>query len=173
MSGKKVYSTHPGDTGNWLDGRMVGSQHGVTGAALAAYRGVPHSAITAAVMQQLTLDEAADIGMRDYFKGPRFDLLEWGPATASLVDWGWMSGPGTPIKHIQRIIGATADGALGPQTAAKYKAWVDRVGWAAATDAVRNDKIAFFESLDRPEFIDGWRNRANYYGSNTSWFKAF
>lgn len=152
---------------------MVGSQHGVTGAALAVYRGVPRSSITVEVMKKLSLDEAADIGMRDYYKGPRFDLLEWGPATASLIDWGWMSGPRRAIIELQRVLGVADDGALGPQTAKAYADWVKKVGWSKATDVVRDVKIKFFESLGRAEFIDGWKNRSNYYGSNTSWFKSW
>lgn len=173
MSGKKVYSSHPSDRGNYLDGRLVGSQHGVTGAALAAYRGVPNGAITADVMKKLTLEEAADIGMKDYFYGPGLDKLRWGPAVASITDWGWMSGPRTAIRKLQKLAGTPDDGAIGPNTIRAVNRWLEARGAYAATRDVKLIKDAFFRSLGQPQFLDGWLNRSAYYDAGTAWFKEW
>jgi lysozyme family protein len=170
MSGKKVYSDHPKDSGNWLDGRLVGSQHGVTGAALAHFRRVPRSEITAEVMRQLTLGEAADIAMKDYFNGPGLNTLVWCPVTAAAADWGWMSGPATSVRALQQLSGSGADGVIGPQTRANYENWIRRYGVRACMDTLHARKEAFFRSLNRPEFIDGWLNRNNYYSASNAGF---
>src|SRR5690242_16807705 len=109
------YSSDPQDPGNIVDGQVIGSMRGVTAPVLAKHRGVPVSEITPQVMQAVTLDEAADIGVELFYKAPHFDLLTWCPATAALLDFGWGAGAGQAARSVQRIVGATADGVIGPE----------------------------------------------------------
>ena len=173
------YSNNASDAGNWINGRNIGSMYGVTGPALAAHRGVDATTLTVADMQSVTLDEAAEIGLMNYYHGPRFDLLTWGAATAALVDFGWGAGPGQAIKSMQRLVGAPADGGLGPVTAAAYNGWLVRVGLPAALEAIRTMRRAFYLAVanahpEDQQFLQGWCNRADWASaSNPTFWNGF
>lgn len=167
-----LYSTHPNDSGNYLDGRLVGTMRGVTPAVLAAHRGIPHAEVTPEVMKAVTLTEAAEIGAVRYYKGTGLDLLAWGPATAALVDMGWMSGPTQAVKSLQRMIGVPADGAVGPVTTTAYAEWVRKAGWGPATDEVAAMRAAFYRRLAANNgalapFLTGWLNRAAWFSTRS------
>jgi lysozyme family protein len=166
------YESYADDLGNWVttpDGRRIdiGTMRGVTPAALAAHRGVPACTLTAADMQAVTLEEAADIGLVHYYQEPHFDQFTWGPATAALLDFGWGAGPGQAARSIQRLIGVTPDGAVGPATIAAYNHWIGTQGWDAATQAVHDMRAAFYRYLAESNpadqrFLDGWLNRDDW-----------
>lgn len=172
-----LYSDDEADSGNWCGGRLVGSMHGVTGAALAFHRGAPLLAITPEVMRSVTLDEAAYIGLEDYYRGGRFDLLSWCPATASLVDFAWGSGPRQAAVSMQRLVGAVADGAIGPNTANAYNAWLRTMDPWASTNEIKRVREDFYRSIahgDNAKFLQGWLNRAEWASpSNPEFAQAF
>ena len=180
----RTHSLDPVDNGNWSGGRqglgkLVGSNHGVTAAALAAHRNVSVAAITREAMHALTLDEAADIALALYFHAPRLDLLAWNRVTMSVVDMAWGAGPGQAVKLLQRLIGCADDGQCGPGTAAAYAAWIERHGETDAAELYANARIAFYDRIiaARPanaRYRNGWRNRTNYYLPNRpdGWWKV-
>lgn len=174
LGGKDILSLNPNDSGNWYDGVLIGSQHGVTAPALAQHRGIPTSEVTPAMMRTVTLKEAAAIGQSQYFNVVHENQLLWGPVTAALLDWGWMSGPTYPIRHTQVLCGAVSDGAIGPATVAAYNAWIARVGWASAMQLMHSTKEAYFRSLGQPEFLQGWLNRNDWCSSkNAKWWSQW
>lgn len=161
------YSNDPHDPGNWVNGILIGSKYGVTAQALAHYRKVPVESITLAVMMSLTRDEAADIAVEVFDHEPGFDRLVWAPATAQLLDFGWGSGPGQATISMQRLVGVTADGAIGPHTVAAYAAWLLKLGEQAAADAMLQMRLAFYQMIctqhpDLARYLQGWTNRANW-----------
>ncbi|HTR87294.1 MAG TPA: glycosyl hydrolase 108 family protein [Reyranella sp.] len=178
------YEAYTDDAGNWvtLPGgarRDVGTMRGVTPTALAAYRGIAPATLTPADMQAVTLDEAAAIGLASYYHAPRFDLLAWGPAAAALLDFGWGAGPGQAALSLQRLIGVRPDGAVGPETAAAYAAWVTRLGPQGSTQAIHDMRASFYEHIasivpgDR-QFLQGWLNRDNWASAaNPGFFQQF
>lgn len=172
-----LYSNDEADSGNYCQGNLVGSMHGVTGNALANFHHVDPRTITADVMKSVTLDEAADIGMEDYYKGGRFDLLVWCPPTAALVDFAWMSGPRQATLSMQRLVGAVADGAIGPNTAHSYNAWLRSGDPWATTNAIREMREAFFREIavgPNEKYLQGWLNRAEWASpANPEFAKAF
>ena len=163
------------DTGNWYKGALVGSKFGVTGAALAAYRGTPD--ISAHAMALLTIDEAVNIGLKLYYHDPHLDLLPWDPVTASVLDMAWGAGPGQATKLLQRMIGVADDGKVGRFTAAAYAQFVQHFGieeTARKWGAVRN---AFYDNIIaiRPanaKYRNGWRNRTASFLPGTDWWRA-
>lgn len=174
MSGKHILSLDPNDSGNWHNGVLIGSQHGVTAPALAQHRGIPTADVTPDMMRTVTLKEAADIGKSQYFAAFHEDQLLWGPVTAALLDWGWMAGPHNPIKHMQILCGAEADGVIGPQTVKDYNDWIRRVGWASAMQLMHSTKEAYFRSLGQPQFIQGWLNRNDWCSlQNGKWWSQW
>lgn len=166
------HSLDRADKGNWLDGRLVGSKWGVTGAALAKYRKVPRSAITKDVMSQLTKQEAIDLGLEDYYRTNGIDLLPWDAVIASVVDHGYNRGQATAVKVLQRMIGVGADGQAGAKTREAYQAWRCKHNEASAMQAWTDTRVRDYESLRNAKYINGWRNRAKSFLPGTPWWKA-
>lgn len=166
------FQAQPQDPGNYVtmpDGsrRLVGTMRGVTPAVLAAHRGVAVAGLTKGVMQSVTLEEAAEIGLTRFYRGTGLDLLPWGPATEALVDFAWGSGPGQAARSLQRMLGVVVDGVIGPITIDTYARWVAERGWEATTRAVRDMRVAFYDLIIRRNtalgvYRQGWRNRANW-----------
>ncbi|KQM88671.1 hypothetical protein ASE67_02710 [Sphingomonas sp. Leaf23] len=177
-------SLDPIDNGNWTGGKqgvgaLVGSNYGVTAAALAAHRKVPVATITKPVMAALTLDEAADIALAQYYRKPRLDLLPWNRVTASIFDMGWGTGPSQAIKLLQRMVGTADDGINGPATAAAYKAMLDRFGEAFVSALWWSRRYDFYDAIikSRPanaKYERGWKNRSDYFTpGGDGWWSRF
>jgi len=178
------YQAYTDDAGNWVtlpDGtrRDVGTMRGVTPAALAAYRGVAPSSLTADAMKAVTLDEAAAIGFANYYKAPRFDLLAWGPAAAALLDFGWGAGPAQAALSLQRLVAVRPDGVIGEVTARAFNDWLVKLGSEAATAAIHDMRARFYRHLadivpgDR-QFLQGWLNRDDWASAaNPDFFEQF
>jgi len=123
----------------------------------------------------VTLDEAAEIGFDHYYNDPGFWRLRWGATVASLVDFGWISGPAQATLSMQRLVGVKADGVLGPVTAAAFNAWLDKLGEDAATLAIHNTRAAFYRHIAEinpanKQFLQGWLNRDDWASAaNDNW----
>lgn len=172
------------DAGNWVkapDGQriLVGTNFGVTPAALAKHRGKRPHEITEADIRALTLEEAAEIGMKHYYRAVGYDLLPWHPATEVWVDIGWGSGPRTSIKHLQRLIGTGDDGVIGPFTLQAFEEWIAGNGNEETVEQTAKWRRGFYRNIvrRRPQngiFLRGWLNRANWYlPSNATWWGAW
>lgn len=194
-------SVHVEDNGNWFDparyrnrpvlpqrrgmGVNVGSKFGVTAYALADYRvakGMPLDQalnITRETMAGLDFDTAVDVGMVLFYAGPGFDQLVWNRVTMSIMDKGWGSGPGTAVRMMQRMIGANADGKIGPNTARAYAAFIAQHAEEGAAHLWADVRIAFDQVLatnegeDDPDrkFIGGWNNRTRSFLPGTEWWR--
>lgn len=178
------YQSYREDQGNYVrfpNGTLVdiGTNFGVTPNALAAHRGVLPYTLIADDMKALKIEEAEEIGIKHYFHEPGFDKLPWGPATASSVDFGWGSGPATSIIHLQRLCGAPPDGGIGEITEGLYTKWEASLGWAAATQAIHDDRLRFIDAIiarnpDDEKFRQGWYNRDNWLSqANKSWWDSW
>ena len=170
------YSNDPVDRGNYHHGALIGSKYGVTGDVLASFRGVP--AVTAADIINLSLDEAVQIGLKLFYRGPHLDLLLWNHVTASVLDMCWGAGPVQGVKLLQRCAGAADDGQCGPGTAAAYAAWITRVGESAAAQAYADARNHFYAQicLIHPEnnrFLKGWQNRSNSFLPASPWWQQW
>lgn len=183
-------SLNPADNGNWYDparyaarqpqrrnmGKLVGSKFGVTAYALASYSGKTN--ITAADIAAITLELAVTIGMELFFHRPGFDRLVWNRVTASIVDKGWGSGPGTAARLMQRMIGATQDGSIGPKTQAAFAAFITLRGEEGAAKAWADVREAYDKGLATDEgpndpdlqFLNGWNNRTASFLPGTPWW---
>lgn len=181
----KTHSLNPTDNGNWTGakqniGVLVGSNHGVTPAALAAHRGVPIAQITRSVMRALTIAEAADMALIRYYEGPRISLLPWNRVTASILDFGWGAGPEQAIKLLQRMLDVLDDGKLGAVTAGAYASLIKAQGETFVAGAWWTIRDAFYEQIigTRPvnvKFEKGWDNRSRYFtpGDAGGWWGRF
>ena len=74
----------------------------------------------------------------------------------AIFDWAVNSGPGRAAKALQKAVGATADGAIGPKTLAA----VEAADAAEIIKAVADDREAFYKSLRTfNTFGKGWLRR--------------
>lgn len=172
------------DAGNWVrlpDGsrRLIGTNLGVTPAALAKHRGVAAHEITVDDIGELELAEAAEIGLTHYYREVGYDRLPWVPVTEVWVDIGWGSGPRTSIKNLQRMIGTGDDGVIGPFTIAAFEEWVEGNGHREVVEQTAVWRQDFYRDIvrRRPQneiFLQGWLNRADWYTpSNEEWWDGW
>ena len=179
-------SRDPNDNGNWFlfgagaqrkgQGALVGSNYGVTGATLAAYRGV--RTVSMADMERLSIAEAAAIAKKLFYSDVGLDRLIWSRVTASVLDFGWGAGPVASIKRLQDLLDCGPDGRIdaGGQTATAFAARLKRSEefLAGAWWAMRED---YYEDLvtRRPSdaiYLKGWDNRSDYFtpGHREGWW---
>jgi len=88
-----------------------------------------------------------------------------------MFDWIVMSGPRTPIKFLQRRVGATPDGFIGPMTARAVRAKIQEVSYRDFQTAFVNDIVRFLIRITRRNpsqtvFLEGWFNRFCEYYEN-------
>jgi lysozyme family protein len=75
-----------------------------------------------------------------------------------LFDFGVNAGPRTSVKLMQRAVGVTADGSLGPQTLAAATA----TDAGKLIDALAEARLAYYRSLDNFDvFGAGWSKRTS------------
>lgn len=175
-----VLSLDRADNGNFFKGAIVGSKWGVTGAVLARHRG--HD-VTQADMAALSLAEATDIFLGDYYFAPKFDQLPWDQVIASLVDFEWgTSAPGNVPKQatkcFQRMLDVGDDGLLGPKTIAAYKTLVAKVGLECVAGMFLATRDVFYELVIskapvKVKYEKGWDARSFDYAPNTLFWKGF
>lgn len=117
------YSADKADTGNYLNGKLVGTKYGITGRTLASHRGVAN--LSAADVKALSLNEAESIYRKSYWRQSGGDLLPVGVDYAAF-DFGVNSGPSRAVKTLQAVVGLTGtdvDGVVGGQTVSAVNAY--------------------------------------------------
>lgn len=144
------YVHHPADRGGC-------THYGITLATLAEWRRQP---VSCDDVRQLTLAEAREVYRRRYVQAPGFDRVTDPALQALLVDYAVHSGPRRAVEALQRAVGATVDGRLGPQTLAA----LDRVGPEITQRAVlrlRGEHLAALLQADPTQrvFAAGWLRR--------------
>ena len=106
-------------------------------------------------MQDITVDDVMPIYKKNYWDKVRGDDLPAGLDWAAF-DWAVNSGAGRPAKAIQRCVGATQDGAIGPKTlAAIANKEPDKI-----IEYVHDIRQKFYERLKTfKTFGRGWTRR--------------
>ena len=106
-------------------------------------------------MRNLTPEDVAPIYKKNYWDKVRGDDLPSGVDWCAF-DWAVNSGSGRPARAIQRAVGATADGAIGPMTLRS----VANSKPKEIIESVYNQRQSFYERLKTFEtFGKGWTRR--------------
>ena len=153
------FSDNFADTGNHLpDGRMGCTNLGVTQTAWEEYVG--HK-VSTQDMRNLTPATVMDFYKRRYWDTVKGDSL---PNALDYLafDMAVNSGVGRSIKLMQRAVGATQDGMLGPKTIEAISSWSIR----QLIEKFSNAKADFYKSLNNPTFQKGWLNRVEHTKAN-------
>ena len=139
------YSDNPADPGG-------PTNFGVTLATLKAYEGNPN--LTADAVKALTPEMAKEIYRTAYWNRMQCGALPAG-LDLEVFDFGVNSGPAESVKTLQRIVGVTQDGSIGPITLAAVGQF--NVGDLIARFA--QARLVFYQGLNMPEFEQGWATR--------------
>lgn len=131
------YSNTKTDSGNFLNGKIVGTKYGVTGKTLAAHRGVKD--LNASDVKALTLKEAEAVYRKSYWRQSGGSLLPVG-LDYMAFDYGVNSGPARAVKSLQKVVGVGQDGIVGVQTVnaiKNYSGGIEKLLQAYADERMR------------------------------------
>lgn len=140
------YVNHPKDPGG-------ATNKGIT---IAVFRKFVKRNGTIEDLKRITDEQVAKVYRSQYWNRVRGDDLPAGLDLA-VFDFAVNSGPVRATKYLQAIIGATADGVIGPKTLEAVRAWKDARGLIKALCAARKK---FLKQLSTyPIFGRGWSAR--------------
>lgn len=146
------FTLNRADRGNYTAGKLIGTNHGISAPVLREWLGrIP----TRLEMQNLAKSKADRIYRAKYYDAVRFNDMPSGLDHA-LVDYAINSGPNRAIKELQRVLGITADGVIGPVT-------MRTVNKADTADTIRllmKRRLSFLQRLRSwKTFGRGWKSR--------------
>ena len=109
----------------------------------------------------LTWEDAKIIYWNRYWVSEHCDQLP-GRVGALLFDCSVNPGPGVAPKFLQRALGVTADGVIGPQTLAS----ANQQDPIALCTSMTNQRTAYYEAVvdahpEDQEYLAGWLRRVN------------
>lgn len=146
------FANHPADPGG-------ATKWGVT---LDTYRSFYGSYKMVDDLKNMTEYEWNRIFMKGFWnKAIGEQIISQGVANM-IVDWGWHSGMKTSIKAVQKILGCTQDGIMGPIT----MGFINRSNPTELYNKLYDARKKFYENLviKKPQmhvFLKGWMNRLN------------
>lgn len=145
------YTNDPADRGG-------PTKWGITLKAWQEYRG-PWSSVTAEDVKEITEAQARDFYGEKYIVGPKFNQLSE-MLTPMIVDCAVNHGVSRATKWLQKAVGATVDGAIGPKTIQASQA-APVVETYLRVCAIRLRFYAEIVANDPSQlkFINGWVNR--------------
>lgn len=147
------YTNHPADHGG-------PTNKGIT---LATFRQYFGSYKTAADLQAITYDQWLYIFKRGYWDPIKGTQINEQRTADLLADFAFNSGVTTAAKKLQRIVGTTPDGIVGPKTIAAANTY-----GPALFNKLKAARLAYVEAIARANpsqrvFLKGWKNRINSF----------
>ena len=110
-------------------------------------------------MKDLTVEDVAPIYKKNYWDRVKGDHLPAG-LDLCVFDFGVNAGTGRAAKYLQKMIGTTPDGGIGPATLQKLKEYVDDQGVEHTIKLYQMGRQKYYESLSTfSTFGRGWTRR--------------
>jgi len=110
-------------------------------------------------MKDLTVEDVSPIYKKNYWDRVKGDHLPAG-LDLCVFDFGVNAGTGRAAKYLQKMIGTTPDGGIGPMTLAKLKEYVDAKGVEHTVKLYQMGRQKYYESLSTfSTFGRGWTRR--------------
>ena len=115
-------------------------------------------------LKRLTEEQWQDIMRTMYWDVVHGDDIVSQSVALAIYDWAVHSGPGTAIKHVQRLLGVKADGIVGPITLAA----INSASPLPLFGQIQQDRKKFLgslctsddiQSVRNRKFLNGWLNR--------------
>jgi lysozyme family protein len=131
---------------------------GVTKATWGDWTG---EAVTEADMRALTPEMVGPLYRKNYWDRLCCDDLTY-PLALCVFDFGVNAGPARAARYLQKLVGASVDGVIGPATIAATKAYVEAKGIGQAVRMYQEARRLYYRSLPTfPTFGKGWLRRVN------------
>ena len=112
-------------------------------------------------MKDLEVEDVEPIYRKNYWDRVKGDDLPAG-LDLCVFDFGVNAGTGRAAKYLQSLVGATADGAIGPNTLKTVEVYVQIEGIEATIEAYQKNRQEYYEKLKTFEtFGRGWTRRNN------------
>lgn len=145
------YTDNRSDPGNWTGGKVgVGTLKGTK-------FGIAANSYPKLDIKNLTINEAKAIYKRDYWDRIQADKLPSG-LRFHVFDMAINSGISRGVKILQKTVGTTEDGVIGPKTIAASNA----MNVYHAVSVYNANRISFYTSLGTfSTFGKGWMNRVS------------
>ena len=110
-------------------------------------------------MKDLTVEDVSPIYKKNYWDRVKGDHLPAG-LDLCVFDFGVNAGTGRAAKYLQKMIGTTPDGGIGPMTLVKLKEYVDAKGVEHTVKLYQMGRQKYYESLSTfSTFGRGWTRR--------------
>ena len=110
-------------------------------------------------MKELTKEDVEPIYKKNYWDKVKGDDLPEG-LELGIFDFGVNAGPCRAAKFLQRMIGTTVDGGIGPMTLAKVNEYVKENTIEETIEKYQSMRQEYYESLSTFEtFGRGWTRR--------------
>ena len=110
-------------------------------------------------MKDLTVEDVAPIYEKNYWGRVKGDELPSG-LDLCVFDFGVNAGTGRAAKYLQNLVGAGADGAIGPNTLRQVNEYVEENGLEETIKAYQDARQGYYEQLSTFEtFGRGWTRR--------------
>ena len=115
--------------------------------------------VTEEKMKNLKVEDVAPIYNKNYWFRVKGNQLPSG-LDLCVFDFGVNAGTGRAAKYLQKMVGATADGAIGPATLRALETYISEVGLKGAIEQYQKDRLAYYKKLKHfKTFGKGWTRR--------------
>jgi len=115
--------------------------------------------VTADGMKALTVEDVEPIYKKKYWDRVKGDEIETG-LDLCVFDFAVNAGTGRAAKYLQKMVGTTQDGAIGPATLKHMSLFIQEEGVEAAIQDYQSARQSYYESLSIFEtFGRGWTRR--------------
>ena len=146
------YVNHPSDPGGMTN----------LGVTKRVYEEWMEKHVDEKTMRALTKGDVAPIYETNYWKKVMADDLPKG-LDLCVFDFAVNAGPSRAVKYLQKMVGATEDGHIGPKTLASVAKRVERHGVEIMITRYSEHRTNYYESLKTfPVFGRGWLNRVEH-----------
>ncbi len=110
-------------------------------------------------MKDLVVEDVAPIYKKGYWDRMKGDDLPGG-LDLCVFDFGVNAGPGRAAKFLQKMIGTTVDGGIGPNTLAKVEEYIRENGEHESVKKYQEMRQKYYEQLSTFDtFGKGWTRR--------------
>ena len=110
-------------------------------------------------MKDLVVEDVAPIYKKGYWDRMKGDDLPGG-LDLCVFDFGVNAGPNRAAKFLQKMIGTTVDGGIGPNTLAKVEEYIRENGEHEAVNKYQEMRQKYYEQLSTFDtFGKGWTRR--------------
>ena len=108
--------------------------------------------------------EVVDIYRVGYWEAAGCDKMKDPDLQLLVFDWAVNSGPGVPVKRLQKLVGVAQDGKAGPATLAAIAKYREKYG-AKMVAQLTVQRVRFYMDLvaNNPRqgvFLEGWLRRS-------------